>query len=59
MADTLLAWKLKPTLMKRSYKRFENAVMPGTVGNGKNISSIPSELKSKQSLPKTDKKKDS
>lgn len=59
IADTLLAWKLKPTLMKKSYKRFENAVMPDTVGSGKNICTIPSEWKAKQALSKTDEKKDS
>jgi hypothetical protein len=59
IADTLLAWKLKPTLMKKSYKRFENAVMPDTVGSGESICTIPPEWKSKQALQKPEERKDS
>ena len=59
IADTLLAWKLRPTLMKKSYKRFENAIMADTVGTGESICTIPSEWKAKQVLPKMEEKKDS
>ena len=51
--------KLRPTLMKKSYKRFENAIMTDTVGTGKNICTMPSEWKAKQVLPKMEEKKDS
>ena len=53
IADTLLAWKLKPTLMKKSYKRFENAVMSDTVGENPPCT-IPAEWKARQTLRGTD-----
>ena len=46
IVDTLNNWKIKPTLMNKSYRRFENAIMPDTIANGKYI--IPPEWKIKQ-----------
>lgn len=58
IADTLLTWKLKPTLMKKSYKRFENAIMNDIVGTGKNTATIPAEWKAKQVLKNAEANKD-
>lgn len=46
IADTLKQWRVKPTLMNKNYRRFENAIMPDSVANGKYT--IPLEWKLKQ-----------
>ena len=46
ITDTLRNWKIKPTLMIKSYRRFENAIMPDIIAEGKYI--IPAEWKIKQ-----------
>ena len=46
IADTVHSWNIKPTLMKKKYKRFENAIMPDTIASGKYT--IPPEWKAKQ-----------
>lgn len=46
IADTVHSWNIKPTLMKKNYKRFENAIMPDTIASGKYT--IPPEWKAKQ-----------
>ena len=49
IAHTLKQWKIKkPTLMKKNYKRFENAIMPDVIEEGK--CSIPREWKEIQSI---------
>ena len=50
-ANTLSAWGLKAVLMKKNYKRFENAIMPDTVGTAPSIITIPPEWKAKQTKP--------
>lgn len=48
IANTLAAWGLKAVIMKKNFKRFENAVMPDSVGFGENKNTIPPEWKAKQ-----------
>lgn len=50
LIDTLRSWKSKVVLMKNSYKRFENAIMPDVVKTDKKIYTIPPEWKQKQNL---------
>ena len=51
VAMTLQRWKSKVVLMKNSYKRFENAMMPDDVTAGGKTYSIPPEWKAKQFRP--------
>ena len=44
MADTLLTWKTKATLMKNNYNRFKNAIMLDSVGEH----TIPEKWKKRQ-----------
>lgn len=50
MTATLLTWKVKPTLLKNNYKRFENAIMPDSIDEGKY--NIPPEWKLRQTIIK-------
>ncbi len=52
ISNTLLGWKSKVVLMKNSYKRFENAMMPDDVVDGTKTYSIPTEWKKKQYITK-------
>lgn len=48
ITDVLSSWKSKPVIMKNNYRRFENAIMPDNVADGKY--SIPQEWKQKQTV---------
>lgn len=48
IVSTMQSWASKVTLMKNSYRRFENAVMPDTVSEMEKSYVIPNEWKQKQ-----------
>lgn len=50
ISATTSAWKVKNVLLKKSLKRFENAIMPDIVEVDNQRYEIPNEWKLKQSL---------